>query len=138
MDERILAKSADCFVIRDRRPSAKEHLLVIPVEHICNVKTLKTKDVPLLRQMEAMGRQALLDLGHPEGTHVYGYHIPPIRSVDHLHLHVQALPYTNIFRRFKYPQSTRKDGSKGLSWFITATQAIRTLEAGGKITIMPC
>ncbi|KAG9012356.1 hypothetical protein FRB93_001778 [Tulasnella sp. JGI-2019a] len=138
LNEKIFAKSERCFVIRDRNPAAAEHLLVIPVQHICNVKTLTSKDIPLLREMEQMGRQALLDLGHPESTHVFGYHIPPVRSVDHLHLHVQALPYKNLFRQLKYHRSLNKDGSKGLSWFITSTQAIRTLQTGGKIGITPC
>jgi hypothetical protein len=60
-----------------------------------------------------------------------GFHIPPFSSVHHLHLHVLAGRPT-VLGRFKYP-SREQDHGKGWSWFVTATQAIKILEGGGRI-----
>ena len=68
-----------------------------------------------------------------------GFHIPPFNSVMHLHLHAHGLPYKSLYRRAKYPIAAggpRK--KKGLSWFVEITQAIRILEDGGKIGVLPC
>jgi hypothetical protein len=68
-----------------------------------------------------------------------GFHIPPFNSIDHLHLHVQALPYRSSIIAKKYPV-VKGSGShhKGFSWFVEVEQAIRILESGKKVGTLPC
>lgn len=68
-----------------------------------------------------------------------GFHIPPFNSVDHLHLHIQALPYTTVKRGAKYPIAQGSGAhSKGFSWFTEVGQAIQILERGGEVGVLPC
>jgi hypothetical protein len=71
--------------------------------------------------------------------HRMGFHIPPYNSVNHLHLHVQAMPY-RFMRFLKYPiRKPRIYGDfKGYTWFVEVKQAIAILEAGRKIRVTPC
>ena len=71
--------------------------------------------------------------------HSLGFHIPPYISVHHLHMHVQALPYRSWLRRMKYPIVSGPSGrEKGFSWFVEAEQAVRLLEKGVQVRILPC
>jgi len=68
-----------------------------------------------------------------------GFHIPPFNTVDHLHLHVQALPYRSIIRKMKYPiVSGKKDHEKGFSWFVEVDQVVRLLEKETRVQVEPC
>lgn len=67
-----------------------------------------------------------------------GFHIPPFNSVNHLHLHVQGLPYNGL-RQAKYRISSGFGPfHKGFGWFIGAEQAARSLESGRSIRVFPC
>jgi len=69
-----------------------------------------------------------------------GFHIPPFNSVDHLHLHVQGLPYTSYRKAAKYPiaKPVLPLFNKGFSWFVDIEQTIRILEKGGQVEVFPC
>ena len=54
-------------------------------------------------------------------------------------MHVQALPYRSWLRRMKYPIVAGPSGrEKGFSWFVEAEQAVRLLEKGVQVRILPC
>ncbi|XP_028093161.1 bifunctional adenosine 5'-phosphosulfate phosphorylase/adenylylsulfatase HINT4-like isoform X2 [Camellia sinensis] len=79
------------------------HYLVVPVEHIPTVKDLqrRTEDHSLVSHMLNVG-QNLLHRDAPQSKHRFGFHQPPLNSVNHLHLHCFALPYTPRWKHIKY------------------------------------
>ena len=128
-----------CF--SDRSPAAAIHLLVIPRTHIANVQSLTSSDVELVRRMQALGSKALDSLSTTKAPETrFGFHIPPIRSVDHLHLHCLALPFRSRYRAIKYRVADPPSPAylKGWSWFAEWQQTCRLLEAGRKVNISSC
>jgi len=68
-----------------------------------------------------------------------GFHIPPFNSVNHLHLHLHALPYLGVTKKLEYPTSKSKSGkSKGFNWFVEVDQAIEILQQEKIIGVLPC
>uniref|UniRef100_A0A0E0PC17 HIT domain-containing protein n=2 Tax=Oryza rufipogon TaxID=4529 RepID=A0A0E0PC17_ORYRU len=90
-DDRVMA-------FKDINPSAFRHYLVIPIEHIPTVNNLQrtTEDHQLV------GRDLLNRDAPNSEEHRFGFHQPPFNSVDHLHLHCLALPFTPSWRQVKY------------------------------------
>lgn len=85
-----------------------------------------------LSSLELLTQRVTLILGR------MGFHIPPFNSVNHLHLHLHALPYRGAFK-LEYPISKGKNGkSKGFSWFVEVDQAIEILQRGKTIGVFPC
>ncbi|KAJ7735618.1 HIT-like protein [Mycena maculata] len=123
---------------RDRNPASEHHIQLIPKRHITSVRSLRKQDAELVRTMKTIGDK-LLDEFDPSPTmRVMGFHIPPFNSVNHLHLHVQGLPYKPM-RRAKYPISPGFGPfHKGFGWFVEADQAARSLENGRTIGVFPC
>ncbi|KAL7598742.1 bifunctional adenosine 5'-phosphosulfate phosphorylase/adenylylsulfatase HINT4 isoform X1 [Lactuca sativa] len=117
-DEKVVA-------FQDINPSAFRHYLVIPVEHIATVKSLRrrTEDYSLVSHMLNVG-QTLLQRDAPNSTQYrFGFHQPPFNSVNHLHLHCLALPY--VSSRWK----TVKYTSLGpLGGFIEARKLLEKLK----------
>jgi hypothetical protein len=67
-----------------------------------------------------------------------GFHIPPLNSINHLHLHVQGLPYSSRLQAVKYLIAPAfLYYSKGFSSFVEIRQAIQILENGKQIGIAP-
>ncbi|KAJ7082939.1 HIT-like domain-containing protein [Mycena belliarum] len=124
---------------RDRKPASEHHIQLIPRKHIASVKSLRKEDAALeVRTMKSIGEELLDDLGLSASMRVLGFHIPPFNSVNHLHLHVQGLPYNGL-RRAKYHLSSGFGPfHKGFGWFIEAEQAARSLESGHIIGVFPC
>lgn len=61
-----------------------------------------------------------------------GFHIPPMSSVHHLHMHVLVPPFT-LLGKVQYPVRMGEDGGKKWTWFVTPSQVVSILENGGTI-----
>ncbi|KAI9566918.1 HIT-like protein [Boletus coccyginus] len=135
----IVWEDTDFLAFRDRRPACLHHIQLIPKVHITSVKKLTRQDADMVRRMKSIGSDILDKLQVPPTHRKMGFHIPPFNSVQHLHLHVQALPYTSFARRLEYPIA-RGLGTfdKGLSWFSEVGQTIRILDKGSTVGILPC
>ncbi|GAA5800685.1 hypothetical protein HPULCUR_006121 [Helicostylum pulchrum] len=114
-----------CVAFHDRSPSAQLHLLVIPKNHIRTIKDLDGGDVPLLQEMIDLGKTLLKEQGfNPDDDSQIrlGFHVPPFNSVNHIHLHVIALPFKNKFRQVKY--------TSGYPWYMDARTVLNRLVDG--------
>ncbi|KAH9902958.1 HIT-like protein [Cubamyces lactineus] len=126
-------------VFTDINPSSQHHLQIVPKKHIESVKSLDASHVSMVKEMIEIGHDVLDGLDVPPHLRRLGFHIPPYISVHHLHMHVQALPYRSWLRRMKYPVVSGPSGrEKGFSWFVEAEQAVRLLEKGVQVRILPC
>lgn len=96
----------DSFVVfKTIKPATHLHLLVTPREHIKNVDSLKGRGgVELINKLVEIGKVAL---GEFAADAQFSFHVPPLNSIDHLHLHAIASPSTMGFiGRRKYQQNT--------------------------------
>ncbi|KAI0775275.1 HIT-like protein [Trametes elegans] len=126
-------------VFTDINPASRHHLQIVPKKHIESVKSLGIQHVNMVKEMIEIGHEVLDNLNVPPHLRRLGFHIPPYISVRHLHMHVQAMPYRSLMRRLKYPVVHGRVGrEKGFSWFIEAEQAVRLLEKGVQVRILPC
>merc|ERR1712098_1028500 len=104
----ILYEDEKLLVFTDRSPAAKHHFLVIPKEHIKDIKSLRAKDIPLVEEMKEVGLKVLRDQGGDvEEVHskkaCTGFHWP-IHTVSHLHMHIisPADTMTSWFKRIEF------------------------------------
>lgn len=84
---------------------------VVPRAHIHNAVTLTKVDVPLLGHMRSVGEKVLNERAGPEAAGTletqFVFHVAPFNSIDHLHLHCQAMPFTSWWSSAKYRAGTR-------------------------------
>jgi len=97
----LIFQNSSLVAFPDLYPAALEHLLVVPKTHIDSVRTVKTSDLELIREMHATGQRLLQEL-RPNHTYMMGYHLPPFTSINHLHLHCFALPFKHWTKQVKY------------------------------------
>ncbi|KAF5839986.1 HIT-like domain-containing protein [Dunaliella salina] len=97
----LIFQSPSLVAFPDLYPAALEHFLVVPRIHIDSVRTVKTSDLELIREMHATGQRLLQEL-RPNHTYMMGYHLPPFTSIHHLHLHCFALPFKHWTKQIKY------------------------------------
>ncbi|CCD65772.1 Adenosine 5'-monophosphoramidase HINT3 [Caenorhabditis elegans] len=90
-----LKENKSCVVINDIKPKAKNHYLVLSKQHIAKPTDLTVADVPLLEEMEKTGRELLREHLKKKGEADtvedmlrIGFHLPPLLSVHHLHMHI--------------------------------------------------
>ncbi|KAF9054996.1 HIT-like protein [Hymenopellis radicata] len=135
----IIYEDEKFVAFRDRSPSSRHHIQVIPKTHVGSVKDLNSSDVELVKAMANLGDTILEQLDvHPEARKM-GFHIPPFNSIHHLHLHLQGLPYVSRLRACKYPVAHGSGKhTKGFSWFVTPEQTIKILMSGNHVRVLPC
>ena len=86
----LLYEDDQVFVIRDIKPQAPVHLLVIPKDHIRSVGAMDESTLPLMSHVAGVANRAARQAGIAES----GYRLvlnegPDSRSeVPHLHMHV--------------------------------------------------
>jgi diadenosine tetraphosphate (Ap4A) HIT family hydrolase len=96
----------DSFVVfKTIQPATHLHLLVTPREHIMNIRSLRgAEGADLIKKMVNVGKIAL---GEYADDSQFCFHVPPINSVDHLHLHTIASPSTmEMWTAQKYRPNT--------------------------------
>eukprot|EP00040_Diaphanoeca_grandis_P037210 m.241395 g.241395 ORF g.241395 m.241395 type:complete len:177 (-) comp33773_c3_seq1:138-668(-) len=106
----LLAENGELVAFRPRSPSAANHILVVPKHHIRNAVDLTASNRQLLINMMDWGKTLLQD--HPTTTNIahdeeprFVFHLSPINSVDHLHLHCILPPFTDGYHKVVYNPS---------------------------------
>lgn len=108
----IVYEDEDCVAFKTIAPATHTHYLVTPKAHIQNIASLFSEvekgersvedAIAVLERLTEVGRKALGDELSAEAK--YSFHIPPLNSIDHLHLHAIASPRSmSWITRMKYP-----------------------------------
>jgi diadenosine tetraphosphate (Ap4A) HIT family hydrolase len=102
----IIGRTPKVSAFHPRTPSASNHILVVPNEHIQNISTIKPGPTSsaLLREMKQFGLQCVQEEepSIQEKDCRFVFHRPPFNSVDHLHLHVHVEPYVTKWKKLTY------------------------------------
>ena len=86
----ILFEDNDIIAIRDIKPQAPTHLLIIPKRHIATINDLQLEDALLVGKMQLCAKK----LAHDEGISAAGYRLVfnvnagGGQEVYHIHLHL--------------------------------------------------
>ncbi|KAI9183277.1 hypothetical protein H9P43_004194 [Blastocladiella emersonii ATCC 22665] len=128
-DFRIEYMDDEIAIFHDRSPSAVFHLQAVPRAHIKNINALDASHLPLLRNLESHARAVLAQPSFqaefkPNSKIYLGFHIPPLNSVHHLHMHVLVTPF-KFTRKFKYTTDV---------WLMPLAKLVARLEAGQAAT----
>lgn len=90
--DQLIFKNDQIFIFNDiDKASSRQHILICPIDHIPDIKTLSINQINLLKEMQKYG-EIYLNLKWPNEKYRFGYHMPPNTSIDHLHLHGFVLP----------------------------------------------
>ncbi|KAK4019968.1 hypothetical protein OUZ56_001966 [Daphnia magna] len=84
----IVHQDLKYLAFRDIKPASKNHLLIIPREHITDVRSLTVETVKIVEEMVEIGQQLVKEHLGTLVDYRMGFHWPPFNSVKHLHLHV--------------------------------------------------
>ena len=101
----IVFENEDFVVFMTIKPATHLHLLVTPRQHIQNVDALVSlKGVDMVNRLVEVGKVAL---GEYAADAQFSFHVPPLNSIDHIHLHAIATPSSMGLRgMMKYRQDT--------------------------------
>lgn len=79
-----------CIAIRDIRPQAPAHVLVIPRKVIATLNDVKPADAELIGHLFLVAQQVMHKLGHRDWRAVFNCGEATGQEVFHLHLHILA------------------------------------------------
>ena len=105
----IVSETDEFVVFRTIQPYTANHVLVVPRKHVQSVHFLKgEEDAQQVERMVEAGKCALNSLESGMGDSAqFRFHIPPINSIDHLHLHAIGHPETlSLLGALKYRAAT--------------------------------
>jgi histidine triad (HIT) family protein len=92
VESKILYRDDHVFVVRDIRPKAPVHLLIIPLRHIGGLGNVGSGQVPTLGQMFIVAEE----MARREGVTLSGYRLilnqgpDSGQEVAHIHMHLLA------------------------------------------------
>lgn len=85
--EKLLYEDELIAIFKDKKPKSRIHLLACPKVHIKNVNYLTPNHLDLLNHMEEKAISLLKNDPFNLTTFNFGFHVPPLYSVTHLHMH---------------------------------------------------
>jgi histidine triad (HIT) family protein len=107
---KILYEDETVLAFLDIAPASTLHAQIIPKRRIRHAGFLSMADVPLIDHMVNVAAQiaAANDVdfraARENGSLSLGFHLPPFRSVDHLHLHaIWPMENRSCMGRLKHP-----------------------------------
>ncbi|VDN30596.1 unnamed protein product [Gongylonema pulchrum] len=93
--EKHLRESDNAVVVEDAYPHAPHHYLILSKRHINKASDLTTADLPLVKEMDRLGRDYLRETLKQRGEADtvedllrMGFHWSMFVSVHHLHMHL--------------------------------------------------
>lgn len=115
----IVYEDESFVVFKTIQPATHLHLLVTPRQHIRNVHSLHgVEGANIVKKLVEVGKIAL---GEYKDDCQFSFHIPPVNSIDHLHLHAIASPSTmRVWTKQKYRQDTFycKSADTVIAWLL--------------------
>ncbi len=130
---RFLLESDNWVAFEDISPRAPLHALIIPKKFIKSVEELDTSHRSLLFKLHLRAHELLrqkLPQAYKQGDYKLCFHIPPLNSVDHLHLHVLA-PASEMS---KFGHAEFHTASPPVRWNICLEEVLKRLKAGSPAT----
>ena len=95
--EELLSENESLAILQDINPMARHHFLCIPKVHIKDINSLTKEHVSLLENMRKFAVDYITERFKAEKTTekdvIFGFHVPPFTSVNHLHMHCLIPPY---------------------------------------------
>lgn len=133
LDASVAYEDADVLCFRDIAPASEHHWLVIPKRHIAHAGALQPSDLPLLRRMvDVAGLVAQANgvadvaAARSSGALSFGFHVWPLISVSHLHLHViHPMPARSCIKRIQHPMRH--------TWWFTTPESTAARFCGSKL-----
>lgn len=97
MREKHIYEDEYCVAFHDKAHiNAQAHILMCPKDHIKNVYFVEKDNISILTHLLNAG-ETLLKRLRPNESYRFGYHEPPMNTVEHLHLHCIVLPITSDY-----------------------------------------
>ena len=90
MPSAVILETDNFLVIKDIKPLAPIHLLIIAKKHIVSVDHLVKNDKELIGEMILVAQQVARDRGVAKGGYKLGFNVGKGSGqlIDHLHLHL--------------------------------------------------
>lgn len=101
----VVYQDEQVFAFRDIHPQAKQHILLIPRQHIVSMAELSHEDGPLLAHIYAVALKIAQEQGFAQSGYRVVTNVGPDsgQAVFHLHFHVLGGEQLGLFGAGKLP-----------------------------------